>query len=461
MPDFALPDHTITRAQLESVLGSTVTSLIHTMIDRGAAPDENVYMVGGGVRDLLLKRRTLDIDFMIEAQTDGAAFRFADKLQAHYGGDVTEFKPFGTAKWLIDQTVADALGLPLADLPDHIDFAAARGETYEYPTALPTTFRADLKTDLKRRDFTINTLAIRLSQSSDAYSLIDLFGGIQDLRDGVLRVLHDASFIDDPTRILRGARFEQRFGFAFDAHTTDLITQALPMLGKITGERVRNELTLLLDEPQPENALLKLDQRGILRAISSTLKFDSRAAHAFEHLRSVYAAYMPDWATPIPALNDFYWHLIGAFIPLTDLQAACARLLMGKTVSDSLSDVAYLVQNADYLNDAHAKPSDITTQLEKQLSTPLNDTALMAAWLALSDQTAKSNLERFARQWRHTRPTTTGDTLKQLGLKPGKCYGIILARLRAARLDSEVISDDQERALLNNLIEKDVCRDNA
>lgn len=455
---------TLSQAEITRVLG-TPAALIERIAAHAASKGETVYMVGGVVRDILLERRNLDLDFVVESPHEGAAIHMAETLQARFGGRVTSFKPFGTAKWRIDQSVADALNLPLETLPDHVDFAAARSEFYEYPTALPTTYAGGIKLDLARRDFSINTLAVQLSASSsipparpvktESYPLIDEFGGLRDLREGVIRVLHSLSFIDDPTRILRAARFEHRFSFTIEPRTLELMRGAYPMLRRITGERVRNELTLILRERSPEKALKLMAERGILSAIYPAFVFGDRAARAVE------SALVGELPPHDPALDrvDLAWHTIAAFIPLAELPEWTERLMFGKTMTDSLTDAAQLVQTPGALFDEHAPASQITAYLENKILDVKGDMALIAAQLCLDDSAARDHLENFRTQWRATRPTTTGETLKTLGLKPGRCYGIILNRLRAARLDKEITTDSAEHALLDDLIGKGICRD--
>lgn len=456
-----MSNHGITTAYVADILGDTVAGLIKLIVDHAVQHDITLYMVGGGVRDLLLSRRTLDIDFMIDSAQEGEAIRFAETLRARFGGDVTVFKPFGTAKWRLDQSTGDSLGLTLRDLPDHVDFSAARGETYTHPGALPTIFRADLKTDLARRDFTINTLAIQLTRNdtSESYPVIDLFDGVRDLNDGVIRVLHDISFTDDPTRIFRAARFEHRFGFQLESHTANLMSAAVPIIKRVTGERLRNEIMLLLKEHEPERALLKLNERGVLHAIHPALIVTERIVPVFEKIRTLYPDKRPVWAVPGMSVDDLYLHLIAAYIDLKALPDICTRLLIPKSTSESLIDTAQIVQNPGLLSDLNAQPSQITADMEKKLLDVHNSASFWAAWLCLSDDHAKNNLAQFASSWRYTRPSTTGETLKQLGLKPGKCYGIILNRLRAARLDGEVKTDNEEHMLIEWLIEKEICRD--
>ena len=205
-----------------------------------------LYAVGGFVRDLLLAQPNFDLDLVVE----GDAIRLAQELVAATGGRLRSHRRFGTAKWILPAELAGENG----QLPDSLDFVTARTEFYEHPTALPTVERSSIKQDLHRRDFTINTLAVRLTPDRWG-ELLDFYGGREDLEDGVIRVLHSLSFVEDPTRILRAARFEQRFDFEIEPRTEELIGDALDLLDRVSAERVRHELELILAEAEPERAL--------------------------------------------------------------------------------------------------------------------------------------------------------------------------------------------------------------
>ncbi|MBE0688874.1 MAG: CBS domain-containing protein, partial [Anaerolineae bacterium] len=194
-------------ALVKQVLGENAAQLIHAVGEMALDRGQEVYMVGGCVRDLLLRRRNLDIDFVVE----GDAIDFVEAICMALGGSTSSFRPFGTAKWFPDEMTHERLGLKHNDTPEHIDFASARNEFYEHPTALPTVYSGSIKLDLQRRDFTINALAMQVSPSFGR--ILDYYGGLRDLELKHLRVLHSLSFIDDPTRIVRAVRFEQRLGF--------------------------------------------------------------------------------------------------------------------------------------------------------------------------------------------------------------------------------------------------------
>ena len=167
------------------------------------------------------------------------------------------------------------------DLPENLDLISARTEFYDHPTALPTVERSSIKLDLHRRDFTINTMALRLDGQHYG-DLHDYWGGLDDLHNHLVRVLHSLSFVDDPTRLLRAVRFEQRFHFQIEARTRELMEQARPLLKQVTGSRLRHELDLILDEPQAVDMLARLSQLGLLSAIHPDLGWSVELAKPLE-----------------------------------------------------------------------------------------------------------------------------------------------------------------------------------
>jgi tRNA nucleotidyltransferase (CCA-adding enzyme) len=432
-------------SQLEEVLGQTGAALIRAVAAFAQEQNIPLYLVGGVVRDLLLKRPNFDIDFVAE----GSAIKLAEMLRTRYGGKVSSFTPFGTAKWEFDEAASRSLGLPLADLPRHVDFATARNEFYEHPTALPTVYDSSIKLDLHRRDFTINTLAVQLSPASGR--VLDFYGGLNDLRAGRIRALHSLSFVDDPTRVLRAVRFAGRLHFTIEPRTAELITTALPMLGRITGERLRNELDLLLGETQPENGLMELQARGALAAIHSAFVLSPRIGERFRAARDITIPWPLETAEPAP----LYWHLLAADIPADKLPAWSERLMFARGVAESLLNTAQIVQHSIDLRPADLRPSQIVPLLEG-----VPELALAAAWLAADDMLVRERIRQYQLEWRHIRPHHDGDALKAMGLKPGRCFGVILSRLRAARLDGDVSDEAGEKRLIQQWVrEEGVCDD--
>ncbi|MDX2140098.1 MAG: CBS domain-containing protein [Chloroflexota bacterium] len=438
--DTAAPQ--VTREDVERIFGEGAALLSDIITREASERGLSVYMVGGCVRDLLLQRRNLDIDFVVE----GDAIAFADAIRTTYGGSMSGYRPFGTATWTPD---LEALHLSGADgIPDHIDFATARNEFYDHPTALPTIYSGSIKLDLLRRDFTINTLAMQVGPTYGR--IIDLYGGLNDLKQRQLRVLHSLSFIDDPTRILRAARFEQRLSFQLEVRTESLIQPALPMLGRITGERVRNELNLVLREAQPEAILLRLMTRGALQAIHPAFRFDEGHAALFQKAQDAAASH-PDLAFSFPEL---YWHLLAVRMTTGEIDALCLRLLFPRGLHDTMLQTARLTYMIEQLMQPDLRPSAVTTMLDEY-----DAQALLAHSIASDNPTVQTHLRNTLRHYRQTTPVTDGHTLKSMGLKPGPCFKRILDRLRAARLDGEIATEADETALTSRLISEGICDD--
>ncbi len=222
--------------QLEQRLSPESLALIQKAGALAAERRLGIYLVGGVVRDILLGRANSDLDLVVE----GDAIKLAESLAGELGGRLVVHRRFGTAK------------IRTRNLT--IDLAMARAETYARPGALPTVRPGSIQDDLARRDFTVNAMALRLDPDSFG-KLVDPFDGQKDLENKLIRVLHDRSFIDDATRMLRAVRYEQRFGFRLEASTEKLLRQNVAMLRTISGDRIRHELELILKEERPEKAL--------------------------------------------------------------------------------------------------------------------------------------------------------------------------------------------------------------
>lgn len=451
----------ITHDEIATVLGEGVSKLLTLIAHEAETRGLRVYIVGGVVRDLLLKRPNLDIDFVVESSQIGlengmsrAGIAFAEALAATYGGTVHSFAPFGTAKWKLDSA---RLGLSAEGLPDHLDFATTRSEFYQHPTALPTVYSGSVKLDLSRRDFTINTLALQIAPMGTAQGqIIDEFGGLKDLRAGIIRVLHSLSLVDDPTRILRAVRFEVRLNFRIEQRTAALVRTALPMLRRITGERLRNELSLLLREAEPERGLFLMQTRGILTAIHPGFMIADMPSmeRAFRQARTAF----PGWYQKAFDFAALGWHLIGIFLADGERAAVLTRLMFSEAQITSINAGAEIVRKAHLLND-----SSLTISQVDKLLHDSSDMALVSAWLSLpaTCPLAQERIQMYATQWREIRPQVSGNTLRSMGLKPGPCFRMILERLRDARLDQTVSDEDEELKLVAQWLGEGLCDDNA
>lgn len=429
--------------EISRILGEASARLIEIIAAEARAKNLTLFLVGGVIRDLLLKRRNLDLDFVLESD----AIAFAEMLAAKYDGRLQTHMPFGTASWILDATAAERLSLSSAELPDHLDFARARAETYAYPTALPAVSPSGIKRDLWRRDFSLNTLALQLSPAEAAGTLLDVCDGLSDLEQKRIRVLHNRSFIDDPTRILRAMRFARRYGFKLEAKTAELMQEALPLLGRVTGARIRNEIELILQEPEAADMLQRLQALGALESIHPAFCVNPRLPQRL----GMPPDGTPHWAESAAADLPLRWCLVLADVRESDAAAICQRLDLPQALTRSVGASAKLVANASALGDAGARPSKIARLLERA-----PDVSLLAAWICLAHcSEAQHNIDSYANHWRHRRPAVTGDDLKRMGIPPGPRYKYLLEALRWAWIDGDIGTLEEEALFLKELLAKD------
>lgn len=440
-----------TESNLRSLLSESLPPAVWGMVQNvSEVADEMgmpIYFVGGLVRDLLLDLPSIDVDMVVE----GNAIGLAQALRQRFGGRVRSHSRFGTAKWLLSPRVwrSVAPGEDYQEAPDSIDFVTARTEFYDRPSALPEVESGSIKLDLHRRDFTINTLAIRLD-GAHLGQLLDFYGGLRDLDQGVIRVLHSLSFIDDPTRILRAARLEQRLDFAIEERTEELIGEALPMLERVTGERIRQELELALREPDPVPVIERLQQLDVLPQIHPGLTWDVTSAEAFHNLQELVAR--PAWREALQEESpaSVYFALWMAPLPGQVRRAVMERLKVRRSTREEVGGVVAVTDELKALP-PEPRPSQVERVLRPYESQPR---VVLAARAALEGCREAHLLEQYQLRWRHARTAIDGNDLREMGLKPGPQYGVLLDELLAARLDGEVSTESEERALLARLLEE-------
>lgn len=394
----------------------------------------SAYVVGGFVRDLLLGNDNLDVDVVIEGDGITFARAFAKDKEAH----VTVHDRFGTA------VVRFSDGFKL-------DVATARTEYYEYPTALPTVEQSSIKKDLYRRDFTINTLAVRLNPGAFG-RLIDFYGGQRDLKGKIIRVLHSLSFVEDPTRVFRAIRFELRFGFHLSKETLALIKGAVKMelFHRLSGQRLLDELRFLFSERTPRHAVRRLADLDLLRFIHSKLAWSNRLDRRLIEVEEAL-----DWYR-LSCLDRTMSPWLVYAMTLTEV-------LPERAVQDLLERFPFTEAERTAITAARFAPQDVCRQLSRRpplrpsetvrLLTGLPDETLVFLLAKNKSESAKRQLSMFLSTYRHVKPSLTGKDLKALGLKPGPRYRAILSRLVEARLDGEVNDEREERELVNQLFE--------
>ena len=370
------------------------------------------YLVGGTVRDMM-SRRPPRFDF--DLAVVGDAERYAGELAERLGGRLTTFGQFGTARVDYDD---DA----------HVDVATARTETYPAPAALPEVVPAgSIEADLARRDFTINAMAIALPDAK----LIDPFDGLQHLRDRLVRVLHEASFVEDPTRIFRAARYETRLGFRMDPKTETLALMAAPAVAQLSGARVREELFAIFGEDDPEGILARLHELGVDEQLY--VEFSPEPTGLQQRLRELNAVY---------ALGRSRAHL-----GLLSIRAPDGWLDDLKVTRRIADGVEAAHREEPFLRSALAGGSHAPAEIVDAVERTGPDTALYT--LARQDDPA---LRRYFDQLRDVRLEVDGDDLQALGLEESPRIGRILGELRRRKLNGELPGRAEELAAVRELL---------
>jgi len=402
--------------------------LLRSIAEEAARQHLPLYIVGGFVRDLLQGHPGLDFDLVVE----GDAIGLARAVAAKQGGKVTVHIHFKTAQWFPP---------PANDIPKYVDFISARSETYKHPAALPTVKPGMLIDDLRRRDFTINTLALRLD--GDHFGeLQDILGGLEDLQAGLVRVLHPVSFVDDPTRLFRAIRYEQRYGFQIASETLALIPDACLLINCLSAERVRHELDLILEEEKAASMLKRLSEFGILAAADPAMEWNKATQTRFVNGMAA----MQTLEHP-PSQRTLGWTLWLMNVPLPALASIEKRLHFESGLREVLLAASALFAEVNSL--AGTKPSRCVAVLD---AVPIR--AVQAVSLALPAGPARQVLGAYLKTWRHVKPKTTGHDLKKRGVPPGPVYQSILRRLREAWLDGGVKTVNEEMRLLDQLTRK-------
>jgi tRNA nucleotidyltransferase (CCA-adding enzyme) len=385
---------------------------------------EGVFLVGGTVRDILLGEENFDVDIAVE----GDAIAFARVLAATLGGRITPHEKFGTA-------------IVLYGDGERVDVVTTRTEFYDAPGALPTVERAGLREDLFRRDFTINAMAVSL-KALDFGRLVDPFGGRADLEQRVLRVLHNLSFIDDPTRIFRAIRYEARHDFRLEDHSARLARGCIEMglVGDLSSARLRDELVALLEEPDAARGIVRLGELGADQAIHPRLRGDGAAAELFARarlLRDELHVDVPSWRIGLAVL---------------------AKEMTSGEVYDLLERLRVRQRDVHRIAGAVTVAPRIVERLRAERLDPAQVVALAdlyapdAPLLALAHEDRPELRDYFVRL-RDVRLEIGGQDLAALGLPESPRVGEVLAELRRRKLNGELDGRESELAAARALIE--------
>jgi tRNA nucleotidyltransferase (CCA-adding enzyme) len=424
----ALGEQPAAEAEVEASLAAELAGLgalqgAFEAISAVSEPYDGVYLVGGTVRDILLGEPNFDVDVAVE----GDAIELARSLGDALDGRVRAHRKFGTAVVLYGED-------------DRVDVVTARTEFYDAPAALPSVEHATIREDLFRRDFTINAMAVSL-KGDDFGRLVDPFSGRRDLEAKTIRILHNLSFIDDPTRIFRAIRYESRYGFRMDDHTQRLARGTIEMglVGDLSSARLRDELVALLEEGDAGASILRLAELGAGAAIHPHLAADDEAVELLGRMRGLnehYGTAIPAWRLAFAVLarrmppDEVYGWLRRLKVQRRDLERVAAAVTVGPRILERLGA-------------GSAEPADVVAAADPYAP----DAPLFA--MALEE---RPELDDYFRRLRNVQLEVSGSDLAELGLGESPEVGEILAELRRRKLNGLLDGRESELAAARELI---------
>ena len=389
-------------------------ALITRLADLAANRASPLYIVGGRVRDLLLERPAADLDLVVE----GDALELVRALALDQGGEAVVHPRFGTATYR-NGTL-------------RFDLATARTETYSRPGVLPDVRPGPIEEDLARRDFTVNAMALRLSPP-DAGTLLDRFRSRQDVEDSLIRVLHDGSFVDDPTRTMRAIRYEQRLGFRIEPSTLTLLSRYLRLLPSVGVDRLRRELDLFLLEPAPELPLLRAESLGVLRTIEPALQPGAGLSEIFQSARCQLEQVEP----------AIYLTLLLYSVETGEAMRFLERYRFPKESIQTVKGALALRDSEARISVEGLRDSQVYAHFKG-----FDRDSVSAFGIATEHETARARAADYLSRLADIRPELTGKDLIALGMPRGPDIGRVLNRLLEARLDGLTASREDEAALV-------------
>jgi tRNA nucleotidyltransferase (CCA-adding enzyme) len=391
----------------------------------------HAYLVGGSVRDLLRGEENLDLDIVIE----GDGILFARTIGERLHAKVRTHQKFGTAQIFLHAF--------------KIDVATARTEYYESPAALPKVETSSIKKDLYRRDFTINTLAVKLNPE-DFGVLLDFFGGQRDLREKTIRVLHNLSFVEDPTRAFRAVRFSERFGFKISKHTENLIKSTIEMnlFDKLSGPRLYEELRLSFQETDPIRTLKRVSEFGLLKVVCPTLNFTDDLEATLRSMHETLLWFNLLFLEENPDTGVLYLMALLAGLKAEDIRTTIDRLSPSPRIKEMI--IKGISSARDVVRQLPVRdPAEIY-----RLFHHLKLEVILFAMALSEDRQKKKVISRYLTELRNIKPALTGEDLKEMGIEPGPVYTKIFGKLLDEKLRGRAKSREDEQQFVRNLIER-------
>jgi tRNA nucleotidyltransferase (CCA-adding enzyme) len=414
-------------------LSPELKGLIHLAASTASKNNMRAYLVGGFVRDLILGVRNFDLDIVIE----GDGVKFAEEFAKELRTIPTCHRRFGTATCAI------------FDSKLKVDIASARKEIYPHPGDLPRVRGGTLEEDSKRRDFTINAMAISINEE-DFGRFIDFYNGMVDLKQKKIRILHDLSFIDDPTRLLRAIRFEKRYDFRIESKTLECLGKAvkLKMLDKVGPQRVRDELVLILKEVHPIKVLKRIQELIGCSFISPRLCIQSKTyklLSSIEEQINWFKQKFPDNSEPRFWLIYFMGMIES--LDINGVKFVCRKFVFRKEEEKIIltykNDCPEIIKK---LNRSRIRPSTIFRLFE-----PLSYEAIIFIKALHKSRYTQIYIEDFFKVYNGVHIYVSGNDLKKLGITPGPNYQKIFKRVLNAKLNGAVKTKEDELTFINKL----------
>ena len=413
-----MPDNKNLSIEIKKQLPEELVEFLRLAGELAQKRGQKLYLVGGVVRDLLLGRENFDLDLVVE----GDAIALAGELAEAKQGKLTTHQRFGTAKLAWDGWSAD--------------LTTARSETYAKACALPTVNPSTIEDDLFRRDITINAMAVELNPGLYG-ELLDRYGGKEDLEGKQVRVLHDKSFVDDATRIWRAIRYEQRLDFRMESQTLSLLERDVGYLKKVSGDRIRHELELILAEKYPEKAVRRAGELGVLRQLHPELQADDWLSAKYEQARQR--------SSPDEPPFGLYFALLVYRMKPEEMEDIASYLRLRKSTARILSDTVAVKDGLGQL----ASPGITAGQVYALLIGRAVE-AVVANIIVEEVPEAGRRLTDFLEKHRLIKPVLNGEDLKRFGVAQGPQIKDFLNLLLEARLEGRTKTRHDEEALVKN-----------
>jgi tRNA nucleotidyltransferase (CCA-adding enzyme) len=420
---------------IEKIFPKRVRDVLNKIGEIGDRLNFPVFMVGGIVRDLFLGIKNYDLDIVVE----GDGIKFARELSRDLGGRIKSHEKFVTAIVIL----ADGF---------KIDVATARREFYEYPAAFPKVELSSIKKDLYRRDFTINAMAIHLNQKYFG-KLIDFFGGQRDLNKGIIRVLYNLSFVEDPARIIRAIRFEQRYNFKMDRTTEDFLKKAIDdkLLSRLRKKRITEELILILKEENPLKSLKRMEELGALKYILPDVELNEETVKRLNKIKDNYNF----WKRNIPDEKIELWMIYFCCL-IRNLKKSQIQKIYKKIIfkQKSLDKINYCYSNLDQIIRMISQRNKISPSVIYLKLKGLPNEVLFLAVVESDTNITKERIYEYFKKYIKESLYISGKELKELQVKPGPIYSHILNKLLCAQLDGEVKNKRDEIRFVKNILEE-------